>query len=423
MAKKSNPNLFYEREELAKKFIRVGDDYMKEVFIPDKDGRLFRMYVKRDKGTVQDDLGGKNSDFYKSIRKYEGFCIVPSHTEYKQVIEGFFNEYYQISHEPKKGECKTILGFLTHIFGVPYLNFILDYIQLMYLKPTQRLPILLLESKERGTGKSTFGNLLKLIFEDNSVKIGNSELDSDFNSIWVKKLAIIVDETSLEKASIMQMLKRYSTETGKVTANEKNKAQKQVDFFGKFIFLSNEEGKSLPIEKGENRFAVFKIKTFKENNIQEDPQIEDKIRKEIPAFLYYLKNRKLHHHEESRMYFALDWYYTEQLQLYYDNSLSATAKVLRDYLIEAFSYFDDETELKYSLSNLMKELDGRYRYLERSRLQKAIQEEFGVYQNKKNRYPFHSLKEAENSTIDVLYSAKNENNYYYTFKRSQFITE
>lgn len=419
MAKKSTTN-YYEREELAKKFIRVGDDYMKEVFIPDKDGRLFRMYVKRDKGTVQEDLGGKSNDFYKSIKKYEGFCIVPSHVDYKQVIEGFFNEYYQISHQPKKGECQTIIDFLKHIFGVSHLGFILDYLQLMYLNPTQRLPILLLESKARGTGKSTFGNLLKLIFEDNSVKIGNSELDSDFNSVWVKKLAIIVDETSLEKASIMQMLKRYSTETGKVTSNEKNKAQKQVDFFGKFIFLSNEEGKSLPIEKGENRFAVFKIKTFAENGISEDPSMEFKIKAEIPAFLHYLKNRALQYKEETRMYFALDWYYTEQLQLYYDNSLTAIAKVLRDYLIEAFNFFEDEKELKFSLSNLMVELNGRYRYLDRAKLKKAIIEEFGVHEQKKSRYSFHSFASAENYAEGV-YAPTNENNYYYIFKREQFI--
>lgn len=419
MAKKSTTN-YYEREELAKKFIRVGDDYMKEVFIPDKDGRLFRMYVRRDKGTVQEDLGGKSNDFYKSIKKYEGFCIVPSHVDYKQVIEGFFNEYYQISHQPKQGDCKTIISFLTHIFGVSHLGFILDYLQLMYLNPTQRLPVLLLESKERGTGKSTFGNLLKLMYEDNSVKIGNSELDSDFNSVWVKKLAIIVDETSLEKASIMQMLKRYSTETGKVTSNEKNKAQKQVDFFGKFIFLSNEEGKSLPIEKGENRFAVFKIKTFAQNGITEDPNMEFKIKSEIPAFLHYLKNREMRYKEETRMYFALDWYYTEQLQLYYDNSLTAIAKVLRDYLIEAFNFFEDEKELKFSLSNLMTELKERYRYLDRVKLKKAIIEEFGVHEQKKSRYYFHSFMSAENF-VDGMYAPTYENNYFYIFKREQFI--
>lgn len=99
------------------------------------------------------------------------------------------------------------MRFLNHVFGAK-IDFALDYLLLLYTKHTQRLPILLLESKERGTGKSTIGNILKLLFQDNSAKLGNSELKSDFNAIWVKRLAIIVDETSLEKNTVMQMIKR-----------------------------------------------------------------------------------------------------------------------------------------------------------------------------------------------------------------------
>lgn len=40
----------------------------------------------------------------------------------------------------------------------------LDYLQLLYLYPIQKLPILLLVSEERNTGKSTFLNFLKAIF-------------------------------------------------------------------------------------------------------------------------------------------------------------------------------------------------------------------------------------------------------------------
>jgi hypothetical protein len=415
----NSSDLTYEsKEELAKKFIRVGDEYMKEVFVPDKDGKLFRTYVKRDKGTVQDDLG-KTSDAYKGIKKYEGFCLVPSHTNYQQVVQGFFNEYYQISHQPKAGEFESIMTVLKHIFNEK-IEFILDYLQILYTKPTQRLPILLLESKERGTGKSTFGNLLKLMFEDNSAKLGNAELDSDFNSIWVKRLCIIVDETSLEKNSIMQMLKRFSTETGKVTANEKNKAQKQIDFFGKFIFLSNDEGKALPIEKGETRFAVFKVPTFEEKGLKEDPNIELQIAKEIPHFLNFLNGRQLKHSEESRMFFSLESYHTEQLQFYYDNSLSQTGKAIKELMIDSFNFFESESELCYSITNLYEELEGRFRYLDRSKIKRSLIEEFGLLEQKKNRYRYHSLKRAEKS-IEGSYFADNENNYHFIFKKPMFI--
>lgn len=411
-------NEFIKKEELAKKFIRVGDKYMKEVFKPDKDGNLYRFYDPRDKGTVQDDLGGKNSDYFKSVKKYEGFVNVPSHVNFQQVIQGFFNEYFEVSHKPKAGIYTTILDFLTHIFG-DKIDFALDYLQLIYTKPTQRLPIILLESKERGTGKSTFGNLLKLIFQDNSVKVGNADLDSNFNSVWVKRLAIIVDEASLEKNSVMQMLKRFSTETGRVTFNEKNKAQSQIDFFGKFVLLSNEEGKALPIEKGENRFAVFKVPTFEEKGIKDNPNIEADFIKEIPAFLHFLINRSLVHKEESRMHFAPEVYFTQQLQFYFDNSHSATGRAIKELIIESFNFFEEEEELSFSVSNLCLELENRFRFLDRSKVKKSLIEEFYLTEQKKNRYAYFSLKTAEN-TKDGAYLPTSENNYHFLFKRKEF---
>ena len=258
------------------------------------------------------------------------------------------------------------------------------------------------------------------MFQDNTAKLGNAELESDFNSIWVKRLAIIVDETSLEKNGIMQMLKRFSTETGKITANEKNKAQKQIDFFGKFIFLSNEEGKALPIEKGETRFAVFKVPTFEEKGIKENPNIEADFMNEIPAFLHFLANRKLVHEEAGRMYFALEAYHTDQLQYYFDNSLTTTGKAIRDLIIESFKYFEEEKELKYSVSNLYDELENRCRFLDRSKIKRSLIEEFGLSEQKKNRYPFHSLKRAE-KTKEGNFFPDNENNSHFIFKRELFI--
>jgi hypothetical protein len=68
--------------------------------------------------------------------------------------------------------------FFKHIFGTSkitvrqqngedikaeYYQLGYDYVQLLYHKPTMRLPILCLVSKENETGKSTFGDLMKAI--------------------------------------------------------------------------------------------------------------------------------------------------------------------------------------------------------------------------------------------------------------------
>lgn len=398
-------------KEKAKVFVRVGDDYYKIVHRPDKDGNLYKDYLKTSKTTITDDF---SRSILKYIPKYDDFVNVPSHTNFKQVINGFFNQYSELTHKPIKGDCNTILGVIKHVFGEHYTNFALDYLQLLYTNPNQRLPILLLESREKNTGKSTFANLIYLIFQDNAIKIGNNDLQSDFNSVWVSRLAIIVDETQLEKQAITQMLKRFSTETGKVTMNEKNKKQREVDFFGKFIFVSNEEGKALKIEKGDPRWAVFKVPTFAKNGIKDNPNIEEQILKEIPAFLHFLTNRKLFYPHKSRMYFDPAVYQTKQLQLYYNNAVSLLAQSIKQLVIDTFSFFPDENILHFSVSEIIDELKNEVRFLNRGQVAKALEIELQIKpSDKRGRYTYCSRKGSE---LDTNFPAKyHRNNIYYSF--------
>lgn len=378
----------------AKKFVRIGDDYYKIVQRPDKEGKLFKDYLRLNKGTIIDD---HSKGILKYIEKYDDFCMVASHTNFKQVVNGFFNQYNELTHKPKEGNCDTILGIFNHVFGEHYLDFSLDYLKIMYCDPYQRLPILLLESTQKNTGKSTFANILYKIFQDNAIKIGNNDLQSDFNSVWVKRLAIIIDEASLEKKGVTQMLKRFSTETGKVTVNEKNKAQTEVDFFGKFIFISNEEGKALFIEKNDPRWAVFKVPTFHEKGIQDDPLIDEKIDKEIPAFLHFLLTRSLKYQRESRMYFAPVVYQTEQLQLYYNNSLTKTAQAIKKLVVDTFDLYPDQETLKFGAADIVAELKEDIRNIERDKVVYAIEQELGLKAKDRTNYTLHSrrIKEAD----------------------------
>lgn len=403
--------------QIQKEYKRIGDKFYKEVFRPDKFGVTQRLFVERKRSTIALDFGAA---LLRYIPAYEDFCIVPSHINYQAVINGFFNEYYELSHVPKEGTWDTIQQILTHVFG-EHINFIMDYLHLMYVKPTQRLPVLLLESKEKNTGKSTFGTLIKHIFEDNAIKVGNSDFESDFNAIWIKKTAIIVDETSLDKKGIMQQIKRLSTEVSKVTVNEKNTAQSQVDFFGKFIFMSNDEGKALPIEPGDPRFAVFKVLTFNEKGVKEDPNIDQKIISEIPAFLYHLKNMTPFHPEKGRMYFSPDVYRTKQLQEYYDGSKSKEAKAICEFLNDSFDTFTDQEYLYYSASDLIDQL-AKCSYLpktDRQQIKKAVEAELQVTVGIRQRYDLYCLSDAETTEL-VEYNPKHCNNRPYKFSRADF---
>ncbi|AYQ32315.1 primase-helicase family protein [Runella sp. SP2] len=400
-------------QKVAKNYIRVGDNYFKIVFRPDKEGKPFKDYLKLNKGTLIDD---HTHGIIKYISKFDDFCMVASHTNYKQVINGFYNEYSELTHKPKEGNCDTILSVVKHVFGEHYFDFAIDYLQLLYTNPYQRLPILLLESQEKNTGKSTFANIVYKIFQDNAIKIGNNDLQSDFNSVWVKRLAIIVDETSLEKKGITQMLKRFSTETGKVTVNEKNKAQSEVDFFGKFIFISNEEGKALFIERNDPRWAVFKVPTFAERGIKDDPLIDEKLEAEIPAFLHFLTQRSLKYKRESRMFFAPIVYQTAQLQLYYNNSISKTAQYIKKLVVDTFELFPNVEVLKFGIVDIIEELKNELRNVEREKVRESIEKELGFKPQDRTHYTLYSRRLAEKNP--QYYPTKNtENKVHYKFTR------
>lgn len=402
-------------EENAKKFIRVKDDYYKTIYPPDKLGNTNKVLLRISKTTITDDY---TKEIIKYIKKFDDFCLVASHINYQQNINGFYNEYHKLTHFPKKGEFPTIVKVLKHVFGKIYYDFIIDYFTILFNYPDRLLPIILLESNEKNTGKSTVLTLFFLLFQDNAIKIGNNDLQSDFNGFWVKRFIIIVDETSLEKREVSQMLKRFSTETGKVTSNEKNKAQREVNFIGKFLFSSNEEGKALYIEKGDPRWAVFKVKTFKENGISKDPFIEGKILLEIPAFIYFLENRELVYKEKkSRMHFDPEVYHTPQLDLYFENSSSKLAQTILQIVEETFNLFSEQMELCFSISNLMQELKGNVKYLERSNLKKALEFELELRPEKKGRYTYYSLSLTENSFNENYRAQFNNNNVHYKFLR------
>ena len=107
-----------------------------------------------------------------------------------------------LTSAPMRKGISHIQSLMRHIFGEQY-ELGMDYMQLLYLQPTQKLPIVLLVSEERNTGKSTFLNFLKAVFENNVTFNTNEDFRSQFNSDWAGKLLIVVDEVLL---NLHQML-------------------------------------------------------------------------------------------------------------------------------------------------------------------------------------------------------------------------
>ena len=211
--------------------------------------------------TLRQDYG---KEFIKYVHKYDGFCTVPEHVNHRTVIDGFLNLYEPISHKPMKGDFPNIKKLLFHIFGEQY-ELGMDYLQLLYLRPVQKLPILLLVSEERNTGKTTFLNFLKALFQDNVTFNTNEDFRSQFNADWAGKLLIVVDEVLLSRREDSERLKNLST-TLSYKVEAKGKDRNEISFFAKFVLCSNNESLPVIIDEGETRYWVRKISSLQSDD-------------------------------------------------------------------------------------------------------------------------------------------------------------
>ena len=297
-------------------YLRVGTAILKRVRMPLSNGRSIETLIPWNAETLRQDFG---KDYFAKIPKYDGFCTVPNHTNYCREIHGFLNRYEPISTVPVEGEFPNIRKFLAHIFG-EQIELGYDYLQLLYLG----LPILLLVSQERNTGKTTFLNFLKLIFEGNVTFNTNEDFRSQFNDDWTGKLLVCVDEVLLNRREDSERIKNLST-AHSYKAEAKGRDRREVEFFGKFVLCSNNERNPVLIEAGETRYWVRRVPPLTQDN----QNLLADMRRELPGFLFFLFHRELSTREESRMWFAPRLLATEALRriIHYNRS-KAEAEII-----------------------------------------------------------------------------------------------
>ena len=279
---------------MKEKYIRIGTSLYKVVQRPLISRDFIEEKILWSYETLRQDFGKNN---LPDIEKYDGFCIIPDHVNYRLVHGTYLNQYEPINHVPCSGDFPYIREFLLHIFG-EQIEFGLDYLQILYTQPTQMLPILLLVSNERNTGKTTFLRFLKMIFGKNATFNTNEDFRSQFNADWAHRLLVLVDELLLNKIEDTEKIKNLST-AGDYKIEAKGKDRREIEFFAKFVLCSNNERNPIIIPKEEVRFWVRKINPVEKDNIN----LRYQMAKEIPHFLYFLLNRKLSTYNESRMWF------------------------------------------------------------------------------------------------------------------------
>ncbi|MBC8053781.1 MAG: hypothetical protein H7Y13_12020 [Sphingobacteriaceae bacterium] len=338
------------------KFVRIGVKYFKIIHVPNSKNILEKSLTEWSKPEIKMDYVDKGfPNFFDTIEKYDAVCNVPDNTEnYKQVIMDCYNLYQPLDHEITEGSWLTIEGYLRHVFGntpvgdgsTTTYDIGMDCMQLKYLQPTQKLPIVCLVNKQRNTGKSTFLFLLREIFKENATIIGTQEINDQFNDDWVTKAVIGIDEGFIEKKVVLERIKSQST-NDKVKLRGMYAGRKDVSFFGWFVLTSNDEENFIPIDKEEIRFWVLKVPALQ----GDDPDLLKKMTAEIPAFLHYLRNRELKHEKKGRFWFHKDLLVTDALLKIKEKSKGWFAAELKEVMQELFFRYKYHT-LYYTLTEL-----------------------------------------------------------------------
>ncbi len=358
------------------RYIRVATMLYKIVQRPLQSGDTVEVRIAWNSETLRQD---HSKDIYSQIEKYDGFCCIPSHTDYHKVVGTFLNEYQPIDIQPQQGDFPTIHGFMQHIFG-EQIEMGYDYLQLLYTKPLQRLPILLLVSRERNTGKATFLNLLKLIFGGNMTFNTNEDFRSQFNSDWATKLIVAVDEVLLDRREDSERIKNLSTARS-YKAEAKGKDRRDVEFFAKFVLCSNNELNPIFVEQGETRYWVRKIPVIKSDNVN----ILQQMQKELPSLLWNLAHRKLSTRGESRMWFRHDLLITDALRRMVRHNRGKCEQEMLQVVMDVMELMQLE-EYLFCVVDMAANLETRGIKVEHSVIRKIIQDNWELKSSKPRHY-------------------------------------
>lgn len=328
-------HVIYKHMNHETNYIRVGVKFFKVITKVDR-YNVERTELKLwDKAIINDDLGKK---FLEDIPKYNDFTIVPNNKNYERIINNNYNLYAPFAYKPiSKSKYDEVLGFywiktlMEHIFGEQY-DLGVKYMKILYDMPKQALPILVLISEERQTGKTTFVDLLNILFGDNAVVINPQDISNGFNSSYADKNIIAIEESRFDSVQATEKLKNLSTQK-KILVNTKFVQQYSLPFYGKLIITSNDENKFSKVDNPEIRYWVRKIPSLKgkaNHNILED------MVKEIPQFLRFLDEQPEIDTTKSRMIFTAEELKTKALAVVKEESLPVLHKNIM-YLLDDYA--------------------------------------------------------------------------------------
>ena len=382
-------------------YIRVGSDYFKVVKKEDRYSGTNIILKSWKKDEIKED---HTKQILSRIYKFDDFTIIPNNKEFIPSKNNCYNLYAKFPHNQSSinihdNDIPITLGLIKHIFG-EHFELGLKYIKILYEYPKQILPVLALVSTERETGKTTFLNYIQMLFGENSTLINPGDLISNFNDAYATKNIIMIDETVIEKAHIVEKLKSIAT-AKTMSVSQKFVQHYSVPFFGKVIICTNKETDFMRIDDEEIRFWVRKIKpiTGKRNTL-----IENDLFSEIPKFLKYLEQLPEIDFSKSRMVFTEDEIKTDSLEIIKKESNSSLRKEIKIF-VEDFFNNNNSNEFEATSKDIKEKWFDRDSKTSMNYIFKCLKNEMKIpLQKMKKYYPFGEISPVSKTGTPFLFT-------------------
>lgn len=394
-------------------YIRIGTKYFKRITKVDRYGISRTEIVYWDKMTIAED---HPKSIFDSIQRYDDFTIEPDNKNHDPAIGNNYNLYSPFEHEACYAEEYDEMGWywirtlIEHIFGDQY-ELGITYLKVLYDMPKQALPILVLISEERSTGKTTFVDFLNILFGANMVLINPQDIGSQFNGSYGDKNIIAIEESRFESVQSTEKLKNLSTQK-EILINSKNIRQYTIPFYGKLIITSNDETKFSSVDNPEIRYWVRKVPSLQgkaNHNILRD------LKQEIPQFLFYLNSLPPVDTSKSRMVFDATEIVTEELKIVKEESRTNLYKDLKLHL-ESFAIENTTVkEFRFIAKQVKEMFFSKTEKYEINFINRVLKNEFKLKVDKMQRFiPFersHNYDQNKVSGTPFIYP-----NPYYNLK-------
>lgn len=386
--KSAESYVMYKLMEMEVPYIRVGTKYYKTFPVENRwKGNDITLGLWEKTAIVDDN----SKAMLRLIPKFDTFVINPDNENHSRGIKNCYNLYAPFPHNPSTetvspSDIPYSITVMKHIFG-DQLTAGFIYMKTLYEYPCQMLPVIVLMSKVRGTGKTTFTDWIQMIFGQNAVPVNPKALSSEFNSSYAKKNILLFEETLIEKSAAIEKVKHLTTAKF-IDYRDLFVSSVTIPFYGKLIMNTNKVLDFMRIDTEETRFWIRYINPVPEGT--KNTKIDEILFSEIPKFLKYLKQLPDIDFTKDRLVLTSDQTRTQHLDDVKEESRSGLYKEL-EILIDDFFNNSDHKEFEATSKDIKERWFSKDSRISMAYIRKVLTQEMNYEPQKMKRYyPFQN---------------------------------